>query len=42
LRQSGRTAKTSKSIIDQATAVIILQGALDAEKNGRLPGEVLP
>ena len=41
LRQSGRNAKTSKSIIDQATAVIILQGALDAEKSGRLPGEVL-
>lgn len=41
LRQSGRTAKNSKAIIDQATAVIILQGALDAERNGRLPGEVM-
>ncbi len=41
LRQSGRNAKTSKLIIDQATAVIILQSALDAEKSGRLPGEVL-
>ena len=41
LRQSGRTSKTSKLIIDQATAVVILQGALDAEKNGRLLGEVL-
>ena len=41
LRQSGRNSKTSKLIIDQATAVIILQSALDAEKSGRLPGEVL-
>jgi putative Holliday junction resolvase len=41
LRQSGRNAKTSKSIIDQATAVIILQSALDAEMSGRPPGEVL-
>jgi putative Holliday junction resolvase len=41
LRQSGRTAKNSKSIIDQATAVIILQGALDAERGGRLPGELV-
>ena len=41
LRQSGRNAKNSKSIIDQATAVIILQGALDDERNGRLVGEVI-
>ena len=32
LRQAGRTAKSSRSVIDQVAAVIILQHALDFER----------
>lgn len=43
LHQAGRTAKTSRSVIDQVAAVIILQNALDAERSsGRPPGHVVP
>lgn len=39
LRQSGRTAKNSRPVIDQVAAVIILQHALDFERStGRPPG----
>jgi putative holliday junction resolvase len=37
LRASGRTAKRSRSVIDQAAAVIILQQALDFERSGGIP-----
>jgi putative Holliday junction resolvase len=39
LHASGRTAKTSRSVIDQVAAVIIMQHALDFERTaGRPPG----
>lgn len=39
LHSSGRTTKRSRTVIDQAAAVIILQTALDAEKTtGNPPG----
>ncbi|WBU38669.1 Holliday junction resolvase RuvX [Homoserinibacter sp. YIM 151385] len=39
LRASGRSAKRSRSVVDQVAAVIILQDALDAERSsGREPG----
>jgi putative holliday junction resolvase len=39
LRASGRTVKRSRSVIDQAAAVIILQHALDFERaSGNAPG----
>jgi putative holliday junction resolvase len=42
MRSSGRTAKQSRSVIDQAAAVIILQHALDHERSGvSLPGTVV-
>jgi putative holliday junction resolvase len=37
LRESGRTVKRSRSVIDQAAAVIILQQALDFERSGGIP-----
>ncbi len=37
LRQSGRTAKNSRSVIDQVAAVIILQHALDFERSAERP-----
>jgi putative holliday junction resolvase len=37
LRASGRTVKRSRSVIDQAAAVIILQQALDFERSGGIP-----
>ena len=33
LRASGRTAKNSRSVVDQVAAVIILQHALDFERS---------
>src|SRR5690606_20977741 len=40
LRDSGRSQRSSRRIIDQAAAVILLQQALDVEKRiGRAPGE---
>lgn len=42
LRASGRNSKQSRSVIDQAAAVVILQHALDAERaSGAAPGRVL-
>lgn len=42
LHASGRTAKSSRAVIDQAAAVVILQSAIDAEKSrGSAPGEVV-
>ncbi|MFP7760518.1 Holliday junction resolvase RuvX [Marisediminicola sp. LYQ134] len=42
LRGAGRTAKNSRSIVDQVAAVIILQHALDHERSsGRAPGTVV-
>ncbi|MBK0421204.1 Holliday junction resolvase RuvX [Leucobacter sp. CSA2] len=44
LRQAGKKTKQSRSIIDQAAAVVILQHALDIERaRGAAPGtEVVP
>lgn len=44
LRQAGKKTKQSRSIIDQAAAVVILQHALDIERSrGEAPGdEVAP
>ena len=42
LHQSGRSVKTSRPVIDQVAAVIILQNALDFERSaGRPPGTVV-
>lgn len=39
LHASGRTAKTSRRVVDQAAAVVILQHALDSERSsGQEPG----
>lgn len=39
LRNSGRSQRSSRSIVDQVAAVVLLQQALDVEKNsGRPPG----
>lgn len=40
LRASGKNAKKSRSVIDQAAAVVILQNALETERvSGNPPGE---
>ncbi|GAA2838127.1 putative Holliday junction resolvase [Leucobacter komagatae] len=42
LRQAGRKTKESRGVIDQAAAVVILQHALDVERNrNEAPGEVV-
>jgi len=42
LRSSGRNSRTSRSVVDQVAAVIILQHALDFERSaGRPPGVVV-
>jgi putative holliday junction resolvase len=41
LRTSGRNSKTSRSVIDQVAAVIILQHALDFERSAGKPPGVL-
>lgn len=42
LREAGRTTRQSRSVIDSASAVMVLQSALDAEAGtGRVPGEAL-
>lgn len=42
LRDSGRNAKNSRSVVDQVAAVILLQHALDHEKaRGEAPGVVV-
>jgi putative Holliday junction resolvase len=42
LRQSGRSQKRSRGIVDQIAAVVFLQHAVDTEKRtGSAPGFVL-
>lgn len=42
LRESGRTSKNSRSVVDQVAATVILQAALDTERaRGTAPGEKL-
>lgn len=42
LRSSGRSQRSSRSIIDQVAAVVLLQQALDIEKStGRPPGTLV-
>ena len=42
LRESGRTAKTSRSIVDQAAAVVIVEHALESERcSGVEPGQLV-
>ncbi len=42
LAQGGRNAKERRTVIDQAAAALLLQGALDAERQtGQPPGEVV-
>lgn len=42
LRQSGRSQKRSRGVVDQVAAVVFLQHAVDTEKaTGRAPGVVL-
>ncbi len=42
LYSSGRTGRHHREVVDQVAAVMILQGALDAERDtGREPGEVV-
>ena len=42
LRESGVDGRRQRSVIDQAAAVLILQAALDTERNsGRPPGELV-
>lgn len=42
MRANGRSAKSSRSVIDQAAAVVILQHALDSERSsGRAPGTLV-
>ncbi|WP_375384359.1 Holliday junction resolvase RuvX [uncultured Microbacterium sp.] len=43
LRGSGRSQRESRSIVDQVAAVVLLQQAIDVEKNsGRPPGTPVP
>jgi len=42
LRQGGRNSKKRRTVIDQAAAAMLLQGALDAERQtGRPAGELI-
>ncbi len=42
LRAAGRTARSGRSVVDQAAAVIIVQHALDSERStGNAPGTVI-
>lgn len=42
LREAGRSAKNSRSVVDQAAAVILLQHALDLERStGNPPGALV-
>jgi putative Holliday junction resolvase len=43
LRDSSRTGKSKRAVIDQVAATVILQSALDAERTrGEAPGERVP
>lgn len=42
LHESGLAGRAHRAVVDQAAAVLILQGALDAERaSGRAPGELV-
>ena len=41
LRDNGRSTRTSRSVVDQVAAVIILQNALDSERSAGTPPGVL-
>ncbi len=41
LRENGRSTRTSRSVVDQVAAVIILQTALDSERTAGSPPGVL-
>ena len=42
LREGGRNSKERRTVIDQAAAALLLQGALDAERQtGNPPGELV-
>ncbi len=41
LRSAGRSTRRSRSVVDQAAAVIILQHALDSERAGGIPPGVI-
>ena len=41
LRENGRSTRSSRSVVDQVAAVIILQTALDAERSAGSPPGVL-
>jgi len=42
LRESGRTTRSSRSVVDQAAAVVIVQHALESERaSGRPPGHLV-
>lgn len=41
LRESGRSSRQSRSVVDQVAAVIILQSALDQERGSGRPAGVL-
>lgn len=40
LRSSGRTQRSSRNIVDQVAAVVLLQQALDVEKNSGRPAGI--
>lgn len=43
LHAGGRSTRQSRSVIDSASAVMVLQSVLDAEqRSGRAPGELVP
>ena len=43
LRASGVSGRAQRAVVDQAAAVLILQGALDLERSsGNPPGELVP
>lgn len=42
LRESGRTTRSSRSVVDQAAAVVIVEHALESERaSGRPPGHLV-
>jgi putative holliday junction resolvase len=42
LHDAGKTQRSSRAVIDQAAAVVLLQDAMDAERSsGRPPGELV-
>lgn len=41
LHSAGRTTKSSRAVIDQVAAVVLLQYTVDSERRGRIIGEAL-